>query len=377
VGRPKRPSDGRPPGVRQIAEALGVSIGTVDRALHDRPGISPETRARVLATAKSLGYRPNLAARFLSSERRLRIAVNFPRQLASFWDLVREGMRDAVRPYEASGVEIVPRSYPGLGDGEREAFEEALADDVNGIILVPGLPERLQDLVGRAAERAIPLVYVNTDAPGTERLTVVCAEPLTCGALAGELLGRFLHGKGRVLPVTGHLRTVDHARKVEGFGRSLATLWPDIEIAPLVEAHEDEREAYAKCRSALAADPRIAGVYVSTVNTPPVMRALEDEGKVGLVTVVATDLYPALAAYIESGAVAATMDQRPWMQGQVAFRTLYSYLVDGVVPPPVVGLSPHVVMKSNLGLLLQRLRSTAESGPFSREAGQALNRPAP
>jgi LacI family transcriptional regulator len=360
--------------VRQIAETLGVSIGTVDRALHDRAGISPDTRARVLAMAKTLGYKPNLAARFLASERRLRIAVNFPKQLASFWDLVREGLRDAFRPYEASGIQIVPRWYPALGDGEREALEEALADEVNGIILVPGLPERLEDLVAQAAERDIPLVYVNTDAPGTKRLTVVCAEPLTSGALAGELLGRFLGGEGRVMPVTGHLRTEDHARKVEGFSRSMATLWPGIEVAPLVEGHEDEAEAYEKCRSALAADPRIAGLYVCTANTPPVIRALSDEGRLGRVTVIATDLYPALASYIKSGAVAATMDQRPWMQGQVAFRTLLHYLVDDMVPPPVVGLSPHVVMKSNLGLLLERLRSTAENGRFALETVEGSSR---
>ena len=78
--------------MRDIAERLGVSIGTVDRALNGRPEINALTRARVLEAAREMGYRPNLAARFLSSEKRLRIAVNFPRELASFWDLVREGL---------------------------------------------------------------------------------------------------------------------------------------------------------------------------------------------------------------------------------------------------------------------------------------------
>jgi LacI family transcriptional regulator len=124
----------------------------------------------------------------------------------------------------------------------------------------------------------------------------------------------------------------------------------------------------------LAADPRITGLYVCTANTPPVIRALADEGRIGRVTVIATDLYPTLAGYIKSGAVAATMDQRPWMQGQVAFRTIYHYLVDDVVPPPVVGLSPHVVMKSNLGLLLERLRATPENGSFAFETVDGSSR---
>src|SRR5579884_1989211 len=41
VGAPRKPS--RPVGMKDLAEALGVSIGTIDRALHNKPGINPET----------------------------------------------------------------------------------------------------------------------------------------------------------------------------------------------------------------------------------------------------------------------------------------------------------------------------------------------
>ena len=51
-----------PVGIKDIA--LGISIGTVDRAPHGKPDVSPDARARVLST-ESLGDRPNLAARYL------------------------------------------------------------------------------------------------------------------------------------------------------------------------------------------------------------------------------------------------------------------------------------------------------------------------
>ena len=41
-----------------IADALGISTGTVHRALHNHPGVSAATRGRVLQVSKSLGYRP-------------------------------------------------------------------------------------------------------------------------------------------------------------------------------------------------------------------------------------------------------------------------------------------------------------------------------
>jgi LacI family transcriptional regulator, galactose operon repressor len=361
LGRSKHSRQGKPPGVREIADALGISIGTVDRALHDRVGISPETRARVLDMARSLGYRPNLAARFLSSEKRLRIGANLPRELASFWDLVREGLADAARAFEPSGVEIVLRLCPRLGEGEQEALTEALADNLDGLILAPGFPRKLLPLLERAAASKLPVVCVNTDAAG-ERLATVSTDPVTCGSMVGELMGRFLGGSGRVMLVTGQMTTMDHANKLRGFRRSVRTVWPRVETVAVVEGHDDEGEAYAKCREVLARTPDISGVYVSTANSPPVLRALQDTGLLGRVTLVTTDLFPALVPHLESGAIAATIDQRPWVQGQMAFNTIYRYLTEGLTPPSYVRLAPHVVMRSNLRLFLERLRSTTEGG---------------
>jgi len=85
----------RSAGIKDIALALGVSIGTVDRALHARPGINAMTRARVLKMAQTLGYRPNFAARHLKLNRKLRISVHLPREIASFFDALREGIEEA------------------------------------------------------------------------------------------------------------------------------------------------------------------------------------------------------------------------------------------------------------------------------------------
>src|SRR4026209_2338865 len=84
-----------PVGIKDIARALGVSTGTVDRALHGKPDVSPATRARVLSMAEALGYRPNLAARYLKLRKQLRISVQLPREIALFWDSLREGIREA------------------------------------------------------------------------------------------------------------------------------------------------------------------------------------------------------------------------------------------------------------------------------------------
>ena len=67
-------------GIRQLAEELQLSIGTVSRALNDRPDVNPETRARVKAAAARLGYVPNQSGRSLRSGRTGIVAVVIPTQ---------------------------------------------------------------------------------------------------------------------------------------------------------------------------------------------------------------------------------------------------------------------------------------------------------
>ncbi|SKA28343.1 LacI family DNA-binding transcriptional regulator [Consotaella salsifontis] len=52
-------------GIRQLADHLQISIGTVSRALNGKADVNPETRRRVLEAAEALGYVPNQSGRAL------------------------------------------------------------------------------------------------------------------------------------------------------------------------------------------------------------------------------------------------------------------------------------------------------------------------
>jgi len=53
--------------IKMIAERAGVSIGTVDRVLHDRPYVKVEVRERVLRVMEELDYHPNRMASALDT----------------------------------------------------------------------------------------------------------------------------------------------------------------------------------------------------------------------------------------------------------------------------------------------------------------------
>ena len=341
--------------IKDIAKALGISIGTVDRALHNRGRINPLTKERVLEMARTLGYRPNQAARALSSKRRLRISVNLPSEIALYWDGVREGIREEASAFQAAGVEVEFRSFPRLACGETEAFEAAMSAGVNGMIVATGRPEELRPAIRDAARERVPVVTISTDAPKTARLAVVSIDARASGSLAGELLGRLLQGQGRLAVVTGDLAITDHAEKFESFLSSVGTMFPAIEVVPALQNHEHEIEAYKECKRLLEQYADLGGIYVTTANSTPVLEALKDSGRLEKVQVIATDLFPRLIEHLERGNVVATLYQRPRSQGQLALRLLYNFLVEGRCPSHQVKLAPHLIMKSNLSFFLEKL----------------------
>jgi LacI family transcriptional regulator len=359
VNKKSRPSDhttSKPVGIKEIAAALDLSIGTVDRALHGRPGINAATAARVLKTAKSLGYKPNVAARLLKLNRKLLISVHLPQEIAVFFNPLRNGIRDAARPFQST-VELRFRDYPALGEGDVGIFEDALRESVDGIIMVPGNPLALRPLIKKASQRRIPVVCVATDAPSTERLTSVSTDPHTSGSIAAELLVRCVREPGPVLVITGDLGIVDHTEKLRGFAERLSLMQSPLTIVPALEAHDHPLEAERKTREAISRYPGICAVYVTTANSLPVLKALTDTRCLGHVSVITTDLFPQLVPYIRSGAVLASVYQRPQTQGKIAFETIYHFLAESRIPPQQHLLPPHLILQSNLDLFLRTLPS--------------------
>lgn len=132
-------------GVKQIASALNLSIGTVDRTLHNRSGVNAATRASVLAMAEKLNYKPNLAARNLKLNRHVRIGVYLPKQIASFFDPLRAGVRSSATAAHGVNVEVEFHDYLRPGKGDMESLQADMRRRYDGVLITPG-PRRMDTL---------------------------------------------------------------------------------------------------------------------------------------------------------------------------------------------------------------------------------------
>lgn len=335
-------------GIPRIAELAGVSIGTVDRALHGRPGINEETRKRVLDIARKIGYKPNLAARSLSTGKRRKIGVCVPREIRYFYNEMWDGIHEEVRRYEPRGIDFLLEEVPELGKGERQLFRKLVDAGVEGIVVTPGNPQTMTPLIDSAEENGVRVVCVSTDAPDSHRSCLVCVEPRLNGLMAGELMARFVPPGSTAAIITGMLKTVDHRQKADGFTTSFTQYCEGGSVVATIEGHEDPHESFRKTRKLLKHFPGLAGIYVNTVNCLPVCSALSDAGRAGNVRVIATDLFKEMVPLFRNGTIDASMHQRPYRQGQVAVRSLAEHLLHDVDLPPAHHLNPNVILRSNL-----------------------------
>lgn len=119
--------------MKRVAEEAGVSLATASRAIRREGYVAPETRERVLRTARRLGYRVNLRAQSLRTRRTYTLAHVFP---ASY-----------PNPFHAALCHYMERAASGRGYAlsqcetrydpaqERSHFERLVRHGVDGVIV--------------------------------------------------------------------------------------------------------------------------------------------------------------------------------------------------------------------------------------------------
>jgi LacI family transcriptional regulator len=129
-----------------------------------------------------------------------------------------------------------------------------------------------------------------------------------------------------------------------------------------VETHESPEDAYRQTMALLRSKTRPDAIYISTANSLPVLRALEENKLLGRVQVITTDLFHELVPLLESGQVLATLYQRPEAQGKLAFESLIAHVMDKDKPIRTHRFAPHIILRSNLSLFVNRLIPPAAKG---------------
>jgi LacI family transcriptional regulator len=144
--------------LKDIAEALGLSVNTVSRALAGKDAVSETTRMMIQAEAERRGYIPNGMARSLAVGSAMALGLVITNPSNPFYTTLISAIERRARMHGYSLVLMV--SEENL-ENERRAAESLLRWGVDGAIVVPVQTE-VEHWI-RLGSAGVPLVLVNRD----------------------------------------------------------------------------------------------------------------------------------------------------------------------------------------------------------------------
>jgi LacI family transcriptional regulator len=330
--------------VKEIARLAGVSIGTIDRVLHDRGGVSAETKAKIDGIVASLGYEPNLLARQLSLGKTYTFRVVLPRsdQDSGYWSLCLAGIRRAERDFAPYGTKFRIDEFDRY---DREAYRALLADlaadPCDGLLIAPVLPEELTPILG-----AVPYVFLDRDAPGTAPVAAIGQDPFRGGCLAGRIMSHLARGSGTLVAVSAHAGDRHIGQRIEGF-ESFFGGTRAVEVAECVELERVEQcEVFLRSRFDRGAG--VAGVMVANSSGHLVGEWLASRGAKEGCAVLSWDLVPANARALREGLVDCVVSQRPADQAREAVDRLFRAVVRGQRDATPASIPLEIYFKENI-----------------------------
>ena len=135
-----------------VARAAGVSQSAVSRCFSPGGSVSEATRARVVAAADALGYRPNAIARSLITQRSNMVAI-----VVANIGFHPEVTASLSRCFTARGLHVLLFTLEHEGDADR-VVDQIWGYRVDGVVAAVHLPRRHIDTF---AARRTPLVFLN------------------------------------------------------------------------------------------------------------------------------------------------------------------------------------------------------------------------
>ena len=191
----------KPVGIKALAKLANVSIGTIDRVLHDRPGVSPKTKARVKKIIEDVGYNPNpLARRLASFNTTYTIAVVLPQksEFYPYWGQHLWGIEKALAQVNLFGVEVEPIFFD-LNQQESfvAATKEVLEDGYDAIVLAPLFRKLSHSFADECAKKNIPFVCIDTDLDHPQKLSFIGQDSYQSGFLAGKIISWRLSNRSK------------------------------------------------------------------------------------------------------------------------------------------------------------------------------------
>lgn len=340
--------------IKDIAELAGVSIGTVDRVLHNRGEVAEKTRENILRIVKDLEYSPNFIARALKSRKKFRLVSLLPAPTddSAFWIKHPEGIKKAMNELEPFPIVFSQVTFDLMDENDFQKKTDKVFDlEPDGVILAPIFKTQATAFCNKLTKNKIPFVFIDGYLEDTEFLSYTGEDIFQSGRVAGQLVDMVTPSEKDILiiNITRNIRNVHHLNKrMQGFmsyfpqtGKNKGDLISMNIVDPVPLA------ITAELKNVLRRNPGIGAIFVTGSKSYKIADCLESEG-INSVNLVGYDLLERNVYHLKSGRIKFLIGQRPDEQTYKGVKKLFDYLSMDKIPEKMEYLPVDVVTSENV-----------------------------
>ena len=158
--------------MEDVARRAGLSKATVSLALNGSTRINAQTRARLQALAREMGYRPNPYARNLVTRRSHQIGLIVPDIENVYYASLAQSIFNQLRTSDYGLSISVSMNSPEL---EHKIIRRMIENRMDALMLAPvNTPNEHPDYLSLLDEAGMPLLFVTADYPSAALPRVMC-----------------------------------------------------------------------------------------------------------------------------------------------------------------------------------------------------------
>ncbi len=337
--------------LQQIADMAGVHKSTVDKVIHNRPGVSDAKRQMIRQLLEENNYEANPLGKALNyQKKKMKVIVILPEVDAT--SVLKRGMEFVRQDFNSFNIEIRYDIINFLNKEEKMKELESLSkEEITGAILMPMELEVFEEIQHMLQKNKIPVITINTDLIDETMDTQLCCvsqDYTQEGKVAGRMMQLLLPEGGKLGIISRkHLRSV--RQRETAFLSYIEENVQNIQPEEPVYIQENSTDAYKKTAAFLEKHPDVKALFLTCGRVVDICQAVKDAGREKDLTIVCYERYPEIFALIRQGVVDCTISSDLTDQGRLALRLLFEYLIYDKKPEKErIHLRSNIFLKENV-----------------------------
>lgn len=236
--------------IKDIAERAGVSVGTVDRVLHNRPNVSLPAREKVEKALKDMNYQPNVYASALAYNKSYVFDIIMPQhESEAYWEEVEQGVKKAMELRRDFHIDVKFYYYERFNkDSFMECCDKSIESGSNGVVIVPIEIETTRLFTNKLHERQIPFIMLDSYMPDLKPLSFFGQDSFCSGYFAAKMLMLIASGEKEIMLLkvmkNGRVTSKQQVNREVGFRHYMSDHFPNINIVELRLPFKGSRSEY-------------------------------------------------------------------------------------------------------------------------------------